>query len=208
MSGLDGYVVIEPAALFLGMPYGLSLPETAVIQAGIEEIGLGLGRRLQGIGHRQPAEAGRAFFRPECDGEGADRQRLHDEGTLVQVGEELEHALVDGTADREAESRVEAIAHVGEVLMGQELQQDAGDAGGPALAVGAVPDPAPAPGRIILAADVPHDLALDQVRIMAGDSAVLAVRQFVLAFAEAGVDGQGADGTVVGRGSGVGMEGE
>ena len=109
-----------------------------------------------------------------------DGQGLYGVFKTVDPGQELQHAFVNGARDRETEIRVVAIAHVGEVLVGEEFEQHAGHLRHPALGVGTVPQLAAAPVGLIKGPDVVHDLGLDNVGIIATERAVFAVGVFVI----------------------------
>ena len=51
------------------------------------------------------------------------RQRLHLIAATVPVGEIFQHTLIYSPAHSEAESRVKAIFHVFEILVGQQLEK-------------------------------------------------------------------------------------
>ena len=212
-AGVEGFhlVAVDVARLDVERDGGLlSLHagvEGAVIDARVDDVAVGRGRGLLGIGGGLPFQP-RVAAVLEPDGEGLRRQRLHDVGGVVELAERLEDAFVDGPAYRETEGRVEAVFHVGEVLVAQQLQDHGRHAGGAGLAVAAVPEAAARPLGVVVEAQVLDDLGLDVVAEHAADDAVAAVLEFALAVVAQRVDGQRADGAVVGREPGVGVEGE
>ena len=96
-------------------------------------------------------------------GERRDGERLHDVRPSVLRRNVLEDTLIDGPAHEELEARVVAVAHVGEVLVGEQFEQHGRHVGHPCFVVGAVPQPAAAPLGFARAADVADHLRHHQV---------------------------------------------
>ena len=184
-----------PVSDFLHMLQPDAVVEGAVVLAGVEDVAGRGGRGLVGILRVLPAQDGLPVL--ELDGEGLDRQRLDRVGTAVPGAQVLEDALVDGPGHREAEGRVQAVFHVGEILVREQFQEHGRDGGRPGLAVGAVPRLPPGPVGLELLPDVIHDLRLDVVGEKPSVQAGLAVREFVLVVRQQGVDAQRADDGVV-----------
>ena len=134
--------------------------------------------------------------------------RLHGVFATVPGAQVLEDALVYGTGDVEAELRIQAVAHVGKVEVGEEFQQHGGHVGRAALAVGTVPQLAAHPEGLVQRPDVVHHLRLDQVAQQAAAHAVLAVGEPGLSLVGAGIDGQGAHDGIVGRNAGIAVPGQ
>ena len=144
----------------------------------------------------------------EACGEGVHRQGLHDIAAAVAVAQELEHALVDGAAYGEAEGRVQAVFHIREILVREQLEQHSRHIRHAGLAVGTVPELPAAPLRLESGAYVIHNLALYQLGVFPCGHPVAAVRIFAGILFQQGVYGKGAHNGVAQSGAGVGVEGE
>ncbi|GFI51869.1 hypothetical protein IMSAGC021_00159 [Muribaculaceae bacterium] len=134
----------------------------------------------------------------------ADGQWLYHVGHTVFFMEVFQNAFIDGSADGETECGVEAIAHVGEVLMAQKLDQHCGHFGVHHLAIRLVTQFAAGPCRLVEGLDVTDNLVGDHVGIAARGGAGLATTQ-TRAF---GVDNRHRAHSLSGIrcGAGVGME--
>ena len=181
--------------------------EGSVVHAGVDDIAVRLGGGLLRVGRRLPVEL-HAAAALEAGREGPRREWLDHVRGVVEFAQRFEDALVDGPAGRETEGRVEAVFHVGEVLVAQQFQDHRGDARGAGLAVAAVPEAAARPQRVEVLPQVLHDLALDVVAEHAADRAVAPVGERPFAFVAERVDGERAHGAVAGRHARVGVEGE
>ena len=89
--------------------------EPCVTAAGVDYVTFGAGRLFEGIDPGTPAEpygiAGQG-----C-GKSLDGQRLYDILLIILICEILQNTLVYGAAYGEPETRVEAVTHVGEILV-------------------------------------------------------------------------------------------
>ena len=81
----------------------------------------------------------------------------------VAGAQELEHSLIYRAGHVKAELRVQAVAHIGKILVRQYLQKHAWNARGAAFAVGTVPNLAARPQGILAHPEVVHNLRLDKV---------------------------------------------
>ena len=138
-----------------------ALVEGTVVPAGIDFIVFGRGGGLQGVCRGAPGEHRAAFF--QVCAEAMHRKRLHGVRAVVAGTQVLEDAFVHAAGGRKAEGRVQAVAHIGKILVRQELQDHGGHLRDAALAVGAVADVPAAPGRFKAGADIVHQLALHPV---------------------------------------------
>ena len=102
-----------------------------------------------------------------ADGKVLDRQGLHHIGAMVALGDELQHTFIDSAAHIEAEHRVKAVFHIGEVLMRQQLHEHGGYLGHTRLIVTLVPHAAARPIGFPLGADVLDNLGREQVAVFA-----------------------------------------
>ena len=102
-------------------------------------------------------------FLGEVEGQMAGRKGCH-HGLLPALGgNEAKDALVDGAGHAEAETRVDAIAHVGKVLVGKQFQQHGGHSGHTCLEIGLVPHAPACPVGLVQCAYVIGNLRHHQV---------------------------------------------
>ena len=133
-----------------------------VSYAGIDDILLSLGCRFQWVIHSLPGQFDLVVVHhAEC--QVVNRKRLYHVGCASLGSDETEHPFVDGTAHGEAEAWVEAVAHVGKVLVREQLQQHGRHTRHAGLEVGLVPHASAAPKRFVECAHVIDDGALYQV---------------------------------------------
>ena len=180
--------------------------ESSAAAADIHFVVVGLGCGLPAVFRGLPGEGHFVAFQPGP--ELFYRQGLHYIGAVVSGTQVLEDAFVNTAGYGKAELRVQAVAHVGKILVGQQFQNHGRDLRDAAFAVGAVPDVAPGPERLVAGPDVLHHLALDKIGQQAACEALFSVREHFVPFAAEGVDGQGAHDGIVGRDPGVGMQGQ
>ena len=98
-----------------------------------------------------------------ADGKTVDGQRLDNVTAVVALSDELEHALVDGAAHIEAEHRVQAVFHIGKVLVREQLHEYGGHLGHASLIVTLVPHAATRPVRFPLGTHILDNLGREQV---------------------------------------------
>ena len=104
---------------------------------------------------RQTVEMGSRFL----DCKAVDRERLDNVVVLaVKCIQELNHTLVDGTADRKAECRVKTVAHIGQVLVREQLEQHGRHFRHACLIVGSIPHAAACPMAVVLRTHVVHNI--------------------------------------------------
>ena len=178
--------------------------EAAVADPGVEHVSSCLGGRFQRVGDRLPVQFDAVPPR-ECDPEMVDRQRLYDAILLVLECQEPQDAFINRPADRKAETRVEAVTHVGEILVRQQFEQHGRHFRDVRFEIGFVPHAATRPFGFVQRLYIRYDLRLHQVGQVARQVAGGAVRVESVVFVRI-IDAQRADDRVVHRRSGVGME--
>ena len=170
----------------------------------IKDVAVGTGRGFERIFFTLPTQEDAAFV--DHRHEVAYGQGSNDAGVqAVHTARVAQQRLVDGTGHREAPHRVEADLHVLIVLMGERLENHAGDAGLAALAVVALIKLAAVPaavGPAHVAGEGGHHLVGQIATGQTGESGgVEAVHE------GGGVNGQCADVAAL-RLSGVGVNGQ
>ena len=95
--------------------------KAAVPDARVEDVAFGTCGGFQRVVDRLPTQFG-AVGCAETDPEMVDRQRLYDILLFVLESEETQNPFVDGSAHGEPEARVESVAHVGEILVGEQFE--------------------------------------------------------------------------------------
>ena len=192
----------QRAGAFLDLP---SVVKAAVVSARVDFVVIRLGCGLQGVAGFGPVE-GNLSGAVQPGAEGVHRQRLHHIRHAVTGAEELQDAFVDASAGREAEARVQAVAHIGKILVGKQFQQDGRHAGGAAFAVTAVPGFPSGPVRLIGGADVLYHLGLHQVAEKARTQALFPAGKHLGALVLEGIDGKRADDGIVRSNTGIRVE--
>ena len=190
-----------------GLGDGCAVVPAAVALLLVDDVAGGSGGGFEGVVGGPPGEAYVAVDGFGHGGEGLDGERLDGDGVgAVHLGRIAQDGLVDGAGEVELEGGVVAEAEVGEVLVAEHLEDDAGDAWHACLAVVLVPGAAHGPlaveagevGAYLLVelgGEAAGGLALES----AGIESVLEV---------GGVEGEGADEVVVAAESGIAVEGE
>ena len=157
------YLIIVDAHAVLRTTGGGDLLEGAVQSHTLtHDEGRGIGIVAQLVVGRIPREQVMAFV-GLGDGKGVDGQRLHDIGAVVALGDELQHTFINGAAHVEAEHRVEAVLHVGKVLVREQFHQHSGHLGHACLVITLVPHAAARPVGLPLGSDVLDNLGREQV---------------------------------------------
>ena len=189
-----------------GIAYQGAGIESPVAHPGVDDVAVGGGGRLERVGHGTPGEA--YLVRPRKLGaQVAHRQGLHGVVVAVLCGDEFQDAFIDGPGYDEAEARVEAVAHVGKVLVREQLEQHGGYLGHAGLEVRLVPHTPAAPLGFVGAAYVVGHLRKHGI----GEVARYLSRHVVdvdFALFAGEVDAQTADNRVVEGGTGIGVEGK
>ncbi len=159
--------------------------------------------RLNRVGGRLPTEAVMVLFRTfYC--EVLHRQGLHHKLAGFAFGHESSEGFVDRASDRESESGIKAVLHVGEVLMAHKLYKRRGHFRDACLDIRLVPHGAACPPGFVCLADVACDLAHHHIGEHSGVDARCAVLVAVASVGE--INAERAHKAVVGAFSGIGMQ--
>ncbi len=145
-----------------------------------------------------------------ADGKVVDGQRLYDVTAVVALGDKLEHALVDGAAHVKAEHRVQAIFHVGKVLVREQLHQHGGHLGHASFIVALVPHAATCPVGFPLGTHVLDNLGREQVGKTAREltRSAVGILAKLLSVGAGAIDQQGSHDLIVGSRASIGMQAE
>ena len=136
LSGLDGETNVLEAVALVRVDDD-AVVEGTVAQTRLKQVAGRFGCRFGRIVRGPPAKGDDVAV--QLGGEISYREGLDHVVKAVAFAQELQHSFINGTANGEAEHRVQAVFHIGKILVGKQLQQHAGHAGGAGLAIGTVP---------------------------------------------------------------------
>ena len=136
LSGLDGETNVLEAVALVRVDHG-PVVEGTVAQTRLQQVAGRFGCRFGRIVRGPPAKGDDVAV--QLGGEISYREGLDHVVKAVAFAQELQHSFINGTANGESEHRVQAVFHIGKILVGKQLQQHAGHAGGAGLAIGTVP---------------------------------------------------------------------
>ena len=145
----------------------------------------------------------------ESDAEILYGQRLHHVWRAVLLVVETEHRLVDGAAHHEAEAWVEAVFHIREILMREELQQYGRHFGFTAFGITRIMESASGPFGSIKCAHIIHELRLHIIGKIARElTSGTRWEGLVFLIVPTRINDECTDNLVPRRCAGIGMESE
>ena len=197
------YKVVGYLHFVFGIFHHRHLAECAVAHALHHGISLRFGIAALCVGGRLPSEQELART-SRRNGKRVHWQRLHHIVATIALGNKLEHTFVNGAAHRETECRVEAVTHIGKVLMRKQLEQHGWHLGHPRFVVRFVPHAATHPVRFEQSTHIVADVCADGV----GEKARIAARRTVgiVVVIRSHIYAQRANDAVVWCGTGIGVE--